>query len=237
MMKSTIRNLFLLSSFCLLASSCSNTKSYKKETTDLPKITQEVPLKQPALQSSSLWKGNSSSFLSINKGWKVGDIVKINVKIQGNAKLEGDQTNTNKKNISNPLTRLFGSITEVGLGILGTKAGGSTDTLATGMQGKIDGEFTGGLNSTRTSNSTDRVSRKESVNFEIAVVVKEVLISGNLVIDGTKEINVNGESRKMYVQGIIRPKDIDQDNCIDSSKVADAKIAYGIKEIKLKKKR
>ena len=202
----------------------------------MPVPIKESPIKQPFSQSSSLWKGNSSSFLSTNKGWKIGDIVKISVKIQGSAQLEGNQTDDRKKSISNPFTRLFGAVTNVGLGILGTTAGGNIQKFTTGIDGKLDSEF-GDLKSTRNSFSSDKVMRKESVNFEIAVVVKEVLSSGNLVIDGTKEINVNGESRKMYVQGIIRPKDIDSDNCIDSSKVAEAKIAYGIKEIKAKQKR
>ena len=68
---------------------------------------------------------------------------------------------------------------------------------------------------------TERGSR---VNASIAVRVKQSLPNGDLFVEGTKVIMINTEELHIYISGVIRPEDIQQDNSVKSSLVADAQI-------------
>lgn len=221
---------------CLMLASCTHKKIQVREKTvesinSTKEITKQNVDHQPTpKQNSSLWKGDSLSFLSTNKSWKIGDIVKIRVKIHGKAEFEDSKTDNSRRNISNPATRIMGGMIDGALGILKASSPSSPlSNLQIGSELKNIGTI-------RDYGSKENTLKKDLINFEIAAMVKEVLPGGNLIIGGSQEVFVNGESRKMYVQGIIRPRDINADNCVDSDKIANAKIAYGVRESKNSKR-
>lgn len=61
----------------------------------------------------------------------------------------------------------------------------------------------------------------------ITVTVVQRLPNGNLVVQGQKNMRLNQGDELVQIQGIVRAADINPDNSVPSSRVADARIAYG----------
>ena len=70
-------------------------------------------------------------------------------------------------------------------------------------------------------------SQQNTLNGQITVTVSRVLSNGNLVIRGQKWIGINQGSEFIKLAGMVRPQDIAPDNTVMSTRVANAKIAYG----------
>ena len=69
-------------------------------------------------------------------------------------------------------------------------------------------------------------SRNNVLQARLTAVVREVAANGNLIVEGHKTIQINGESQEITLTGIVRPVDIRPDNTVLSSKVADMSIGF-----------
>jgi flagellar L-ring protein precursor FlgH len=58
----------------------------------------------------------------------------------------------------------------------------------------------------------------------VTVVVVDVLPNGNLVVTGTRQRDIGGDTQTIEVSGIVRPSDIAFDNTVKSEQVADFRI-------------
>ena len=63
------------------------------------------------------------------------------------------------------------------------------------------------------------------VRASIACVVIDVQPNGNLVIAGTRSVQVNDETRTLRISGLVRSLDVTPNNTVGSAQVADARIA------------
>lgn len=173
-------------------------------------VQMPMPTPQPASYNpNSLWRNGSRAFFKDQRARQVGDILTITVNF------------TDKANIANQTSRSRSSKEDSGV----TDFAGSK--LLTGSAAQI---FPGRLLTTDSTASTDgkgSVQRQENLQTSVAAVVTQLLPNGNLVVEGKQEIRVNFEVRELIVAGIVRPEDIQSDNTIDSSKIAQARIAYG----------
>jgi len=70
-------------------------------------------------------------------------------------------------------------------------------------------------------------AQQNALDGQITVTVARVLPNGNLMIQGEKFLGINQGTEFVRVSGIVRPQDIAADNTIASTRIADARIAYG----------
>lgn len=68
--------------------------------------------------------------------------------------------------------------------------------------------------------------RTEYLTATVPAMVRKVLNNGNLFVEGHRVILVNSEEQHFYISGVVRPIDIDQENSVKSSMVADAEIEF-----------
>lgn len=69
-------------------------------------------------------------------------------------------------------------------------------------------------------------SRQGSLVATISARVIKVLDNGTLVVEGSKEVEINNEKEIIRLTGMVRPQDVRKDNIIYSSSIADAQITY-----------
>ena len=91
----------------------------------------------------------------------------------------------------------------------------------------LSGSF--GVNATfnnESSNQNESVQRDLLQGNMTALVVAIDSLSGNLIIEGERNLNVNGDNHVMSVRGTVRPFDIMSNNSVLSFKLANANIVY-----------
>jgi flagellar L-ring protein precursor FlgH len=172
----------------------------------------QMPMPKPESVSynpNSLWRNGSRAFFKDQRAHQIGDLLTVTVNItdQANFANETQRSRTNKEDSG--VTDFLGSK------LLGTQA----QKVLPGRILTADGSS--------SSDGKGSIQRQETLVTNIAAVVTQVLPNGNLVVEGKQEIRVNFEVRELIVAGIVRPEDIQSDNTIDSSKIAQARISYG----------
>jgi flagellar L-ring protein FlgH len=172
----------------------------------------QMPMPKPetvSYNANSLWRNGSRAFFKDQRASRIGDILTVTVNI------------TDKANIANETQRSRTNKEDSGItDFVGSK------TLGVNAQKILPGRILT-ADSTASSDGKGSVNRQEALQTNVAAVVTQLLPNGNLVVEGKQEIRVNFEIRELIVAGIVRPEDIQSDNTIDSSKIAQARIAYG----------
>lgn len=69
-------------------------------------------------------------------------------------------------------------------------------------------------------------NQSNALNGSITVTVIEVLPNGNLRVQGEKRLGLNQGNEYIKLSGIVRPIDIDTNNSVDSTRIADATMIY-----------
>ena len=176
-----------------------------------------VSMPMPAPQSplhlaNSLWRPGARAFFKDQRAARVGDIVTVVVNVDDEADIGNATTRTRKFSEDSDLTGFLGYQSSLGRVL---------------PQALTSGADIVNLANSNSNAGTGTVDRAESITFEIAAVVTQLLPNGNMVLYGHQEIRVNFEIRELTVAGVVRPEDITSSNTIQHTQIAEARFAYG----------
>ena len=159
----------------------------------------------PQHRNGSIYQvGYDVRFFEDNRARRIGDILTINLVEKTDAKKESD-TDIKKGNTTSISTPTFL---------------GDVDPSRFGLN------FNSSLSSSNDFSGETESTQKNSLSGSITVSVTDVLPNGYLKIRGEKRIRLNQGNEYIRVSGIIRPTDINPDNSVDSTKIADATLMY-----------
>jgi len=78
----------------------------------------------------------------------------------------------------------------------------------------------------RAFNGKGAADQANSLSGEVSVTVAEVYPNGTMLVQGQKRLTLNRGDEYVRIKGIVRTADVDRENRVLSTRVADAQIAY-----------
>jgi len=201
----TLKNLILIMLMVLMSACTVMTR--ERPMPDDPRFAPVAAerLQQGMMVTGSIYQpARNFSFYGDQVALNVGDILTVVLQEQTTSSKSADTTYDKDDEVTlNEATILGNNISFKGMSLLTNPS----------MERAFDG-----------SASSDQ---SNSLRGSISVTVSEVLSNGILRVQGEKWLKLNQGDEYIRLTGLIRPQDIDTDNTIPSSKIADARIAYG----------
>lgn len=193
--------------FVAQLSGCSNTVELSKALPNDPDFAPILPEVEEAsiIPTGSLFKANYvNNIYSDSKAHRTGDIISV---------ILSESTQANK-NAKTELKKENNAVLDPIIGLGGIPATISGKSL----------QF--GVNQNNSFKGDSKSDQGNSLSGDISVHVLKVLPNGNLMIRGEKWLTLNNGDEYIRLTGVIRPKDINSNNTILSTKVANARIQY-----------
>lgn len=166
-------------------------------------LPEEVPLEVPP-NGAIFHTGHDVPLFRNTVAHRVGDVLTITLEEQTNASKSA--TTTTKKTTTEAMaapTLLGAPLTIHGKNI-----------------------FNNNLNDATTFDGEGTSAQSNVLTGSISVTVSKRLANGNLLVRGEKWLTINQGREFVRISGIVRPVDIQPDNTVPSTQVADAVIAY-----------
>lgn len=163
----------------------------------------------PAATGGSLYASSTRGFFEDDTASRVGDVIVIRIDERDSASRDASTQLAKSSEDAKSVTNAFGLVNKL------KERLPSVDPAAL-FGASSEGGFKG----------SGQIQRKGTLNATLPVRVRAVLPNGDLYVEGTKVVMVGAEEQHLYVSGVIRPDDIDYDNSVPSSRIADAEIEY-----------
>jgi flagellar L-ring protein precursor FlgH len=158
-----------------------------------------------AMTPGSIWSGYSSmtDLTRDLRASRIDDVVTVIVAESASANTTGNTQTSRKSSANTSITGLPGIKSAAAVAALSNLAKMSGDT-------ELNGSGATGRSTNLTTNMTARVVR--------------VLPNGFLVIEGSKNVQINSEWQIVTVRGVVRPADLTFDNTVPSQRIAQMEV-------------
>jgi len=185
-----------------------HTGAYKQKKREYT-FDKESESKKTAASEGSLWQdGRPASMLFTDaRALHANDLVVIKVEEIASANRSAN-TNLGRESAAAAKIDAF-------LGLLGKL-----------QSAGLDPNLNLGGSSKSTFKGEGKSDRSEYLTATVPALVRKVLPNGNLFVEGHRVVLVNSEEQHFYISGVVRPIDIDQENSVKSSMIADAEIEF-----------
>ena len=211
----------LIAGLCLFMAMSGACRTADKTTTPMPTLTPPPPAPEEVTQQDnpgSLFQESEAEYLfSDNRARRLGDIVLVNIVENSKATNKADTNAGRDSSMDLGVTTWFDNaafgVGPFRRGLSDAEAGGTaTPFVKVGAKSDFKG--------------SGETSRESSVSATIGCRVVKVLPGGLMQVEGAREIRVNEETQIVVVRGLVRPRDIQSDNSVYSTSMADARIEY-----------
>jgi len=156
----------------------------------------------------------SSRSFGFRRRFELGDVITV-VLDESTQAQRSSGINTTKEVTNSPLSQLqkiFGNNLPIN--------SSRTTQIKRGLKGLDFSDLS------RSDKGVGIADQAASLSGAIAVIVTHLLPNGSMFIEGKKELVLSEGSEEIFISGIITPKDIQPDNTVLSSRIAQANITY-----------
>jgi len=172
-----------------------------------PAFDEQLAKPELSYASGSLWQASSTGVAEDLKARRKGDIITVIISENASASKQAATATERASTVSAGIPQL--------LGLEKTPIKNWMD-LANLLNASNDSKFSG----------TGSTSRQETLQATISAKVVDVTPNGNLLIEGRRSVKVNNEDQIIVLTGTVRSRDVNTDNTVSSSVIADARINY-----------
>lgn len=201
-----MRNLLMLLVIgCIssLVTGCAATQEARPDDPYFAPLPPE-PAPRPVVRNGSLFmQSHSNSLYSDNKARHEGDIITVVLREKTQASKNAKTESKKDSNVAFDPINIAGRNASIGGNVLQLGSSSSQD-------------FKGDA----------KANQSNSLVGDISVNVLQVMSNGNLVIRGEKWLTLNTGKEYIRLTGVIRPQDVDVNNTVESTKIANARIEY-----------
>ncbi|MBI4383260.1 MAG: flagellar basal body L-ring protein FlgH [Nitrospinae bacterium] len=198
----------------MATAACSSIPQFKSRPDPKDTVIPDKLYSASHKEEGAIWPGETSENMLFQdtRGKQLGDIVTILVSESSTSTQTATTSTSKDSSIDMQAGTMLGLPSNFGVG----NFLGSGNALNPSVNAKTS----------RSNSGSGTTTRQGRLTATISAVITEILPSGNLRVEGKRVVTINNEDQVLVLKGMIRPMDINFDNTVSSTLIADAEITY-----------